>query len=85
MGDAKLTRWDLEPWQVEGFLVIDATESADGQWVKYDEAAALITSLREALETIRTINEKSSSIGAGDFFAIRDAIAKVNPSRKETI
>lgn len=42
----ELTRWDLEPTQVEGFMVIDATESTDGRWVKFEDVA-LYASPRE--------------------------------------
>lgn len=31
-------RWDLEPDNVQGFLVISATESPDGRWVKAEDA-----------------------------------------------
>jgi hypothetical protein len=99
MGD-DLTRWDLEPWQVEGFMVIDATESPDGKWVKYDEAATLITSLREALEEATKLNNKyawerdkareerdQAERKAEAFWRpqVERLEVALNPSRKETI
>jgi hypothetical protein len=84
MGDNKLTRWDLEPTQVmKGFMVIDATESPDGKWVKYDEAAALITSLREALEEIAALTVRQQLPITSQVHEL--ARTALNPSRKETI
>lgn len=41
-----IVRYDLEPTNVGGFMVIEATESPTGKWVTYEAAAQAIEEIR---------------------------------------